>query len=484
MTESIFSSQLAANAERQAITQELTAKRRELEAAGKTPKQIQGNKEIIALQGRLEEAKSATGLLTTRESLAILNRGSTESATNKALRQAQNVKTAEVLGLTTTQRKELYNESKPPSFPGGSNNGEWVWTGTSWGWRGINTATEISDGSGNNNIVIPPVTSVVNANVTNPNDVNNNGIPDNLEAAQLTAATQERLYLEQANATKKAAIDLLKETIKSYFTMSGDDLFVDQLSKIIDQYSKEGYDAATISVMLPQTEPYQTRFAGNKARLAAGLSAYSPAEYLQAELEYNEVLRRYDLEELATRENFGAFISNLVSPAEVIDRVVNVYDRIRNADTILKNELETVKELSQGSISEKDFAKALLTGETGANELKRKIATAEIAAEARVRNLGVGSAQQLQQLGVTREQARAGFEQIALTQPRLTQLEEIYTKTTPDASGLQQELEREQFQGLQSQRRRRLAEQETASFMGQSGTGGSQSLGRRRAGSI
>jgi hypothetical protein len=36
---------------------------------------------------------------------------------------------------------------------------------------------------------------------------------------------------------------------------------------------------------------------------------------------------------------------------------------------------------------------------------------------------------------------------------------------------------------MQSQRRKRLAEQEQASFMGQSGTAGAQSLGRRRTGS-
>jgi hypothetical protein len=83
---------------------------------------------------------------------------------------------------------------------------------------------------------------------------------------------------------------------------------------------------------------------------------------------------------------------------------------------------------------------------------------------------------------VTREQARAGFEQIALTQPRLTQLSEIYTGETPEATELQTELEAEQFQGLQSQRRRRLAEQEQTAFMGQSGTAAGVSLGRRRRG--
>jgi hypothetical protein len=44
----------------------------------------------------------------------------------------------------------------------------------------------------------------------------------------------------------------------------------------------------------------------------------------------------------------------------------------------------------------------------------------------------------------------------------------------------QTELEREQFGGLASERRRRLAEQEQTAFMGQSGTAAGVSLGRRR----
>lgn len=299
-----------------------------------------------------------------------------------------------------------------------------------------------------------------------------------------TTPTATSVVTTDTSATdKRNAREFLIASLRPYFASASDAGFLKDLEGLIDDYIKQDYDADTISVLLPQTKPYQERFKGNIARAAAGLSQLSPAEYIQAEEQYNEVLKRFNLGSLSGRDTFANLISGQVSAAELTDRVVNVYDRIRNADPALKAELNRVRELSAGQLSETDFAKALLTGDTGANELKRKISIAEIGAEARTRGLETTRAQQLEQLGVTREQARAGFEQIGLTQPRLTQLSEMYTGTTPDASGLQEELEREQFQGMQSQRRRRLAEQEQTAFMGQSGVGG-VSLGRRRAGSI
>jgi hypothetical protein len=282
---------------------------------------------------------------------------------------------------------------------------------------------------------------------------------------------------------KRNAKEFLIASLKPYFSSSRDVNFLEQLTGIIDNYIKEDYDVDTIAVLLPQTEPYKQRFKGNTGRTAAGLSMYSPAEYLAAEETFDEILRTYNLGDLATRDIFASLIGGLVSADEARDRVINVYDRVRNADPILRAEIDKVEALG-GGLTDADFAKALLTGSQGANELKRKISTLEITAEARQRNLSVNRAEELQQLGVTRAQARTGFEQIALTQPRLTQLSEIYTKTTPDAEGLQKELEQEQFQGMQSERRRRLAEQEQTSFMGQSGTASGISLARKRKGLI
>lgn len=294
---------------------------------------------------------------------------------------------------------------------------------------------------------------------------------------------------------KRNAREFLIAALRPYFASASDAGFLKDLEGIIDDYIKQDYDADTISVLLPQTKPYQERFKGNVARAAAGLSQLSPAEYIQAEGTYNDILKRYNLGDIATRETFANLIGGQVSADELADRVVNVYDRIRNADPALRAEINRVEDLSRGQLTDADFAKALLTGDKGAAQLKRKIATAEIASEARIRSeqlqrqgfapgLTVDTAEDLQKLGVTREQARAGFEQIALTQPRLTQLAEMYTGETPEATGLQRELEAEQFQGMQSQRRRRLAEQETASFLGQSGTASGISLGRRRTGQI
>ena len=291
-------------------------------------------------------------------------------------------------------------------------------------------------------------------------------------------------------ADDRNAREFLLGSLREYFSRPEDSPFLADLEKIIDQYVVEEYDADTIRVLLPQTEPFKKRFAGNEARIKAGLGALSPADYLQAENQYNEILKRFNLGDLAKRDTFSTLIGGQVSAAELTDRVVNVYDRIRNADPALRDELDRVEGLG-GNITDADFAKALLTGAEGANELKRKISTAEITAEARTRKLGVTSAEQLQQRGITREQAAAGFEQIRLTQPTMEKLSDIYrrdlTPTTPEGRAertqeFQTELEREQFGGLASERRRRLAEQEQTAFMGQSGTAAGVSLGRRRRG--
>jgi hypothetical protein len=311
-------------------------------------------------------------------------------------------------------------------------------------------------------------------------------------SGQRTSNTDAAIAAANKVSSNKNAREFLIASLKPYFASAQDADFLTQLTKVIDDYISQDYDVDTISVLLPQTDAYKTRFKGNVERTKAGLSMLSPAEYIQAEEQYNEILKRFNLGDLATRDTYSTLIGGQVSAAELTDRVVNVYDRVRNADPALRAEIDRVESLG-GGLTDADFAKALLTGPEGANELKRKISVAEITAEARTRNLGVERAEDLQRLGVTRAQARAGFEQIALTQPTMEKLSDIYrrdlTPTTPEGNiartqEFQTELEREQFQGLSSERRRRLAEQETASFMGSSGTQGIGLRGRSRRGQI
>jgi hypothetical protein len=285
--------------------------------------------------------------------------------------------------------------------------------------------------------------------------------------------------------TANTASAQLKVFLKSLF-FDQEDAFIDEIVKSAYPDFISGLDSDTIILkMQDYTNPnsvFSRRFSGNVDLVKKGIEPLNAETYLAQERAYREALVTRGLGELANRSTFGQLVGNQVSPFELEDRVTKVFDIYDSADTGLKSELQTTLKLDPLS-TRTSVAKALLLGDKGATELQRQIRTAEVGTEARSRGLDVSAASELAGMGVTREQARAGFEQIALTQPRLTQLSEMYTSTTPDASGLQRELEREQFQGMQSQRRRRLAEQEQSAFMGQSGTAGSTSLGRRRTGS-
>ena len=304
-------------------------------------------------------------------------------------------------------------------------------------------------------------------------------IPRDPRADLFDATAQANLEREATNA--RAIFDNI---FKQYFNRPGDDRFISDLTKFVEDSISKGYTADTISALLPQTEAYKTRFKGNEGRIKAGLAAYSPAEYLQAEDTYAEILNRFNLGDLATRDQFSDFISNRKSASEVADLVQNVYFRINNADPALRQQLEQLKGI--GKLTDADLAKAILTGPEGAQVLKQKIAGAEVGTEAAARGLSPIRSQQLANLGVTREQARAGFEAIAQTQPTFEKLSDIYepgmapqTKEARAARSatIQEELEKEQFQGLRSENRARLAQQEQAAFMGQSGT---QGIGLRR----
>jgi hypothetical protein len=296
---------------------------------------------------------------------------------------------------------------------------------------------------------------------------------------------KEQKDLETAERQQTARATL--EVLLRQFFFGTDASFVQDALNAAEGDIKLGLPTETIILKMQNYDDanslFARRFTGNVKLRKEGIEPLSPAEYLEQESRYREVLSTRGLGELASRSTFGDLIGNQVSPFELEDRVTKVFDIYDNADAGLKSELQSTLKLDPLS-TRTSVAKALLLGDKGSTELQRQVRTAEVGVEARTRGLDVTAAEELARMGVTREQARAGFEQISLTQPRLTQLSEIYTRETPDALGLQRELEREQFQGLQSQRRRRLAEQEQAAFMGQSGTAGSQSLGRRRTGSI
>ena len=259
---------------------------------------------------------------------------------------------------------------------------------------------------------------------------------------------------------------------------------IGDLSAAITEAVQKGYTSDTIQLIMQDpksTDPlavaFQTRFPANKARIAAGKPVLSAAEYLAAERSYSQVLQSYGVSSLATRTKMNAFITNDISAAEVADRVGLAISRVQNADTATKEALA----LYYPMLNQSDIVGAVLDPAEGLPALQRKVQIAEIGGAALAQGLKTVDAagkltginikmgqEALANLGVTKEQARAGFQQVAEVAPRGEFLSSI--STGEDYNQLQ--AEQEAFQGLASAKRARVAltEQEKARFGGSAGT--------------
>lgn len=299
------------------------------------------------------------------------------------------------------------------------------------------------------------------------------------ESNESIARANQALEKEKQQREARAARASLESWLGTFFDPTADANMIKDLMTFVDQQITEDIPAEAIMLNIRGQKFYQDRFAGNAALQKKGLAELTPAEYLAAERSYSEILRQSGLERLATRQNFSSFIGGEVSAVELQDRVTNVYGRIMNADTALRKELQALK--ANTNITDSDLAESLLMGKEGANVLKRKIAMAEIGAEFTPRGITSAlGAEELVNLGVTREQARAGAEFTRMGTERLGVLSDVYSVSR---TGLQAELETEAFKGLESQRRKKLTEMEKSAFAGSAGTG-TPSLGRTPAGAI
>lgn len=295
-------------------------------------------------------------------------------------------------------------------------------------------------------------------------------------------------YQRTVQAEKDAQAVSAKAVAKSLAASLGmSESIVDKISDLI---INQGYTEQSVQVAMRDLPEFKERFAGmdkyNKtfaSDISSGRKAQmvDPFSYLLLEKDYQEILTRYGLGDLANQGTFAELIGNDVSPLEVQDRVTKAYDKIMNADNLLKTQLKTYFP----TLGTSDFAKALLTGKTPedmAAQLERKFKRAEISSEmARFSIQPTESlAQELETLGVTREEARTGFGKVAEQLQPLSKLAQIYEGTT---AGIEEELTAEQFKGLQSQRRKKLTEQEKATFGGSAGTS-TVSLGTAGTGSF
>jgi hypothetical protein len=236
----------------------------------------------------------------------------------------------------------------------------------------------------------------------------------------------------------------------------------------IKRLAQDGATESTITFALQDTEDYRRRFRANDERLKRGLSVLSPAEYLNIEDGYRQILRSYGLTQFDNDEYVSQFLANDMSPAELSNRVVTAVQRVRNADPAISRTLKDYY-----GIGNADLVAYVLDPNQQFQKIERQVAAAEIGTAARVQGLeaNVAVAEQLAAQGVTQAEARRGYATIADILPTAEKLSDIYGDTM--GGYRQAEAEQEVFNSLASaqRKRQRLSQREVAEFSGQSGVG-------------
>jgi hypothetical protein len=88
-------------------------------------------------------------------------------------------------------------------------------------------------------------------------------------------------------------------------------------------FLQQGFSEDQVSFMLQDTTAYKQRFSGNEIRRKQGLPVLSPADYLNTEASYRQIMQTAGLPKnfYDAPDDFANWIGNDVAPTEINDRV-------------------------------------------------------------------------------------------------------------------------------------------------------------------
>jgi hypothetical protein len=275
------------------------------------------------------------------------------------------------------------------------------------------------------------------------------------------------------------ALQLLTSTLQGYgLDKDG------SLSSAITGLIKDNYDASTIAVLAQDpssvtsadtsvanlAKAWASRFPGNTARIAAGLSPLDPATYISTEQSYQAVLSRAGIpasSPLMTDAYLGSLMGTDLSPAEVDQRVQAAQTAITTTDAYTLNALQQNFGLTQS-----DMVTHLLDPSVASSVIAQKVTASQIQGEASRQGLSTNltSATALAGAGVNQAQAQVGYGKIANVLPAATNISNIYGNQT--GLNYNQQTGEQQYllnNGQAALTQQKLSAYETANFQGQSG---------------
>lgn len=193
------------------------------------------------------------------------------------------------------------------------------------------------------------------------------------------------------------------------------------LAPKIFQYIQNGYSADTISLLLQDTPEYKTRFAGNEIRRKAGMAVLSPADYLNTEASYRQILASAGLPKgfYDQPSDFTNWIGSDVSPSEIQSRVQLATAATSQANPYVKAQLSALY-----GVDDTQIAAYFLDQQRALPLLQKQEQAAQFGAEAVRRGL-VADRQRLEDYvtsGFSLSQASQGFQQVAQELPTLQAL--------------------------------------------------------------
>ena len=214
-------------------------------------------------------------------------------------------------------------------------------------------------------------------------------------------AAMRDFYAQQDAIRQRNAIAVIRAMLDQYNLGS--------LYEKIVEYVKEGYDAQTVMVLIRTTPEYKQRFPAMEALAKKG-RAISEGTYIEYERGAAALEQRYALPKGMLTGNVTKLLELEVSAVELDDRVKLASAASLQAPQDLRDTLSQYYGIGQGGMTA-----YFLDPEVAMPLLERQYATAQIGTEALRQDVGldVGIATQLQEIGVTQEQARAGFAQVA-----------------------------------------------------------------------
>ena len=269
-------------------------------------------------------------------------------------------------------------------------------------------------------------------------------------------------------------ISAAQQQLMNWGILNANDPNSTNLMNQITTLAQQGAQPDTIALTIQNSPAYKARFSGNDARVAAGFSAYSAADYMTAENNYRSILSESGVPDQYQTQSFLASLIGKNVGTATLQNYVNMASQLATTqDPYL---LQTAYQ--QYGLTQGDLIAHFLDPNTAVPVLQQQFAGTQVAAEAARQNLALNqqNALSLAAQGVTQQQAQTGFANIG---SQLAQQQQIAASLGGNAANIGSELTAAQFNAnvngisaAQAQQELTLQRaQEVNQFAGSSGAG-------------